>query len=79
VAAEKKGGMEDYSSGEELSDEELGNHDQADNQQAAGAGGVGGGGRASNSSRVTKWDVARGIDPQGIPWQSLDQTRDEYR
>eukprot|EP00286_Rhodomonas_abbreviata_P000792 CAMPEP_0181288738 /NCGR_PEP_ID=MMETSP1101-20121128/501_1 /TAXON_ID=46948 /ORGANISM="Rhodomonas abbreviata, Strain Caron Lab Isolate" /LENGTH=436 /DNA_ID=CAMNT_0023392897 /DNA_START=226 /DNA_END=1536 /DNA_ORIENTATION=- len=31
------------------------------------------------SDRVTKEDVMKGKDPQGIPWHELDTTREEYR
>jgi WD40 repeat protein len=34
---------------------------------------------SKRSTRVTKEDVLKGQDPQGIPWSTLDTTRAEYR
>mmetsp|Transcript_40580 Transcript_40580/g.101509 ORF Transcript_40580/g.101509 Transcript_40580/m.101509 type:complete len:193 (+) Transcript_40580:170-748(+) len=34
---------------------------------------------SKRSTRVTKEDVMKGQDPQGIPWSTLDTSRAEYR
>ena len=71
--------MNDYSSGESFSEDEDAHLGSGEFYDAAEAGVPEDFGRISSSSRITKWDVARGMDPQGIPWHSLVQTRGEYR